>query len=214
MSNSVMNELTCIFPNVEQYNAFKEKANTQELFNIFIPMPEILVDTPSPSVDVDKLISNFNKETNSTVIGLIEIIESNNKWYSDLAKDALKNQQAFIFTGYYNWFSWSRDNWGSTDCSDIKTKALPDFFSVVFDFDSPWEAPEAFVRGLSKLYPDATFEMVSGSNETDFHREVTCINGELEVTCSYDNFREAVKDGKWGGIEEWTPELFEENPWK
>ena len=211
MPNWVMNELTCIFPDAEQLNAFKQKVDEKNFYHSFFPMPEILRDTQSPNVNVDGLILEYNKETNSKAIGLTEIVKANHPWFSRTAEQALKNQQAFIETGYYEWYKWSMDNWGvKWDASNVVSKELPDFNTVIYNFDSPWGCPEHFVIELSKLYPDATFEMVSGSIENDSHYEFTCDNGKYEETCSYETFREAVEDGKWGGMTEWA-ELFEES---
>ena len=63
---------------------------------------------------------------------------------------------------------------------------------------------------LSKLYPEAVFELVAGSIENDDHYEFTCRNGITELTRSYEDFRSAVEDGKWGGWDEWA-ELYEES---
>ena len=204
-----MNELTCIFQTQEEYNVFKEKINLEGLFNSFIPMPEILDGTQSPNINVENLILEYNKETNSTSMGLTEIIISNHPRYSDLAKNALKNQQAFIETGYHDWYSWNLDNWG-VKWDAVRPTVKFDLLTITLCFDSPWGCPEHFVRELSKLYPNATFEMVSGSIENDCHYEFTCEDGKFEETCSYETFKEAVEDGKWGGMEEWEM-LFEES---
>jgi len=204
-----MNELTCIFQTQEEYNVFKEKINLEGLFNSFIPMPEILDGTQSPNVNVENLILEYNKETKSTSMGLTEIINSNHPWFSDLAKNALKNQQAFIETGYHDWYSWNLDNWG-VKWDAVRPTVKFDLLTITLCFDSPWGCPEHFVRELSKLYPNATFEMVSGSIENDCHYEFTCEDGKFEETCSYETFKEAVEDGKWGGMEEWEM-LFEES---
>jgi hypothetical protein len=209
MPNWVMNELTCIFQTQEEYNVFKEKINLEGLFNSFIPMPEILDGTLSPNINVENLILEYNKETKSTSMGLTEIISSNHPRYSDLAKNALKNQQAFIETGYHNWYSWNLDNWG-VKWDAVRPTVKFDLLTITLCFDSPWGCPEHFVRELSKLYPNATFEMVSGSIENDCHYEFTCEDGKFEETCSYETFKEAVEDGKWGGMEEWEM-LFEES---
>jgi len=209
MPNWVMNELSCIFQTQEEYNVFKEKINLEGLFNSFIPMPEILDGTQSPNINVENLILEYNKETNSTSMGLTEIIISNHPRYSDLAKNALKNQQAFIETGYHDWYSWNLDNWG-VKWDAVRPTVKFDLLTITLCFDSPWGCPEHFVRELSKLYPNATFEMVSGSIENDCHYEFTCEDGKFEETCSYETFKEAVEDGKWGGMEEWEM-LFEES---
>ena len=209
MPNWVMNELTCIFQTQEEYNVFKEKINLEGLFNSFIPMPEILDGTQCPNINVENLILEYNKETKSTSMGLTEIISSNHPRYSDLAKNALKNQQAFIETGYHDWYTWSLDNWG-VKWDAVRPTVKFDLLTITLCFDSPWGCPEHFVRELSKLYPNATFEMVSGSIENDCHYEFTCEDGKFEETCSYETFKEAVEDGKWGGMEEWEM-LFEES---
>lgn len=206
-----MNELTCIFQTSEELQSFKSKVDEKNFYNSFFPMPEILVDTQSPNINVDNLILEYNKKTNSTAMGLTEIIKSNHSFFSGIAEQALKNQQAYIATGYYDWYTWNLNNWGvKWDASDVKVKELPDFNTVIYSFNSPWGCPEHFVRELSKLYPDATFEMVSGSIENDCHYEFTCVDGKFEETCSYETFKEAVEDGKWGGWDDWA-ELFEES---
>ena len=211
MPNWVMNSLTCIFQTNEEYTAFKNKVDVENFYNSFFPMPEILQGTQSPDISVEKLILEYNEKTNLKVMGLTEIIKSNHPLYSGVAEQALKNQQAYIATGYTNWYNWSIDNWGvKWDASALKVKELSDFNTVIYSFNSPWDTPEHFVIELSKLYPDACFEMVSGSIENDTHYEFTCENGKFEETCSYDTFREAVEDGKWGGWDEWA-EMFEES---
>ena len=211
MPNWVMNELTCIFPNVEQYNAFKIKANTESFYSSFFPMPEVLEGTSSPHLAPGDFIAQVNKRKNTNFLTLEEVVSCDDKWDAEKAKEIIKNIKAFEQTGYHDWYSWNLDNWGvKWDASNCNSQSVPDFFTVVFDFDSPWGTPENFVRELSKLYPDAIFEMVSGSIENDSHYEFTCVDGKFEETCSYETFKEAVEDGKWGGIKEWEM-LFEES---
>jgi len=206
-----MNELTCIFQTAEQYNAFKEKANTESFYNSFFPMPEVLDGTLSPHLAPGDFIAQVNKRKNTNFLTLEEVASCEDEWDAHRAKDIIKNIKAFEQTGYHDWYSWNLDNWGvKWDASNCNSQSVPDFFTVVFDFDSPWGTPELFVIGLSKLYPDATFEMVSGSIENDSHYEFTCVDGKFEETCSYETFKEAVMDGKWGGAKEWEM-LFEES---
>ncbi len=209
MPNWVMNELTCIFETKEECDAFKSKVDVENFYNSFFPMPEILSETQSPDVNVDKLIFEYNRETNSTAMGLTEIINSGHSLFTGIAQQALKNQQAQIATGFTNWYDWSCTNWGvKWDASNTKVKELPDFNTVIYSFDSPWDTPEKFVIELSKLYSNTVFEMVSGSIENDNHYEFTCKNGNMEITSCYGSFREAVEDGKWGGMDEWS-DVFE-----
>ena len=180
MPNWVMNELTCIFQTSEELQSFKSKVDEENFYNSFFPMPKILQGTQCPNVNADKLILECNKEGYNFKT-LQEIIDANHKWFSGMAEQALKNQQAFEETGYYEWYQWCLDNWGvKWDASALRSKDLSDFNTVIYTFDSPWGCPEHFVIELSKLYPDACFEMVSGSIENDTHYEFTCVNGKYE----------------------------------
>ena len=209
MPNWVMNELTCIFQTQEEYNVFKEKVNLEGLFNSFIPMPEVLVGTLSPHIAPGDFINGVNKRKNTNFITLEEVASCDDEWDSHRAKEIAKNIKAFEETGYHDWYSWNLNNWG-VKWDAVRPTAKYDLLTITFSFDSPWGCPEQFVRELSKLYPNATFEMVSGSIENDTHYEFTCEDGKFEETCSYETFKEAVMDGKWGGAREWEM-LFEES---
>jgi len=209
MPNWVMNELTCIFQTQEEYNVFKEKVNLEGLFNSFIPMPEVLDGTLSPHIAPGDFINGVNKRKNTNFITLEEVASCDDEWDSHRAKEIAKNIKAFEETGYHDWYSWNLNNWG-VKWDAVRPTAKYDLLTITFSFDSPWGCPEQFVRELSKLYPNATFEMVSGSIENDCHYEFTCEDGKFEETCSYESFKEAVVDGKWGGWDEWS-DMFEES---
>jgi len=209
MPNWVMNELTCVFQTQEEYNVFKEKVNLEGLFNSFIPMPEVLDGTLSPHIAPGDFINGVNKRKNTNFITLEEVASCDDEWDSHRAKEIAKNIKAFEETGYHDWYSWNLNNWG-VKWDAVRPTAKYDLLTITFSFDSPWGCPEQFVRELSKLYPNATFEMVSGSIENDTHYEFTCEDGKFEETCSYETFKEAVMDGKWGGAKEWEM-LFEES---
>jgi hypothetical protein len=209
MPNWVMNELTCMFQTQEEYNVFKEKVNLEGLFNSFIPMPEVLDGTLSPHIAPGDFINGVNKRKNTNFLTLEEVASCDDEWDAHRAKEIIQNIKAFEETGYHDWYSWNLNNWG-VKWDAVRPTAKYDLLTITFSFDSPWGCPEQFVRELSKLYPNATFEMVSGSIENDCHYEFTCEDGKFEETCSYETFKEAVIDGKWGGWSEWS-ELLEES---
>ena len=209
MPNWVMNELTCIFQTQEEYNVFKEKVNLEGLFNSFIPMPEVLDGTLSPHIAPGDFINGVNKRKNTNFLTLEEVASCDDEWDSHRAKEIAKNIKAFEETGYHDWYSWNLNNWG-VKWDAVRPTAKYDLLTITFSFDSPWGCPEQFVRELSKLYPNATFEMVSGSIENDCHYEFICEDGKFEETCSYETFKQAVVDGKWGGWDEWS-DMFEES---
>jgi hypothetical protein len=210
MPNWVMNQLTCIFKTSEEYNAFKEKANTEGLYNSFFPMPEVLEGTVSPHTEPDVYIAQVNLRKNTNFLTLEGIALAGDEWDAERAKSIIKNLKAYSEVGCTNWYDWNCHNWGvKWEASECTVKLLSDFNTVIFNFNSPWGCPEQFVTSLSTLYPDAVFEMVTGSIENDNHYEFTCNNGTYKVTSSYETFKEAVMDGKWGGAREWEI-LFED----
>ena len=209
MPNWVMNELTCVFQSEEEYNAFKEKAKTEALYNSFFPMPSVLEGTSSPHLAPGDYIDGVNKRKNTNFLTLEEVATCDDEWDAHRAKEIIQNIKAFEETGYHDWYSWNLNNWG-VKWDAVRPTAKYDLLTITFSFDSPWGCPEQFVRELSKLYPNANFEMVSGSIENDCHYEFTCEDGKFEETCSYETFKEAVEDGKWGGMAEWEM-VFEES---
>ena len=211
MPNWVMNELSCIFHDTESYNAFKNKADVKKFYHSFFPMPEVLEGTSSPHIAPGDFINALNKRKHTNFLTLEEVASCDDEWDAHRAKEIAQNIKAFEQTGYHDWYSWNTDNWGVKwdACNCLIGNDLPDFNTIIYAFDSPWGTPEHFVIELSKLYPNATFEMVSGSIENDSHYEFTCEDGKYNETCSYETFKEAVIDGKWGGAKEWEM-LFED----
>jgi hypothetical protein len=174
-------------------------------------MPPVLEGTLSPHIAPGDFINGVNRSKGTNFLTIEGVTFSDDKWDVERAKQIIKNIKAFEETGYHDWYSWNLTNWGvKWDAKDCKLKELSDFNTLVYTFDSPWGTPEHFVRQLSSLYPDATFEMISGSIENDTHYEFTCSDGNFEETCSYETFKEAVVDGKWGGWNEWS-EMFQED---
>lgn len=71
---------------------------------------------------------------------------------------------AFEETGYYNWYDWCRDEWGTKwNSYDYKHRdavdSTPDVF--VFQFDTAWSFPEPIFDKLALLYPMLVFAITS-----------------------------------------------------
>ncbi len=210
MPNWVFNQLTCTFNTDEEYNAFKEKANVESLYDSFIPMPLILEGTMAPHRNPEDFIAGVNNSKGTKYLTLEGIALAGDEWDAQCARKIIQNLKAKEETGYYNWFDWHVANWGvKWDASNCKSKELEDFNTIIYYFDSPWDSPNQFVVELSKLYPTANFELIAGSVESDFHYEYIFQNGNIEYPLSYETFKDAVLDGKWGGPENWSC-LFED----
>ena len=71
MPNWVMNELTCIFQTKEEFESFKNRANTEGLYASFFPMPAVLEGTTSPHIAPGDFINSVNKSKEA--LGDLEI---------------------------------------------------------------------------------------------------------------------------------------------
>jgi hypothetical protein len=98
MPNWVMNQLTCIFQTQEEYIAFKNKANTEGLYDCFFPMPEVLVGTSSPHLAPGDFINAVNKRKNTNFITLEEVASCDDEWDAHRAKEIIQNIKAKIIT--------------------------------------------------------------------------------------------------------------------
>jgi len=112
MPNWVMNELTCTFQTTEEYNAFKEKANTEGFFNSFIPMPAVLEGTRCPHIAPGDFIKQTNLRNKTNFLTLEGIALAGDKWDAESAKAIMQNIKAFEQTGYHEWYAWNLDTWG------------------------------------------------------------------------------------------------------
>jgi hypothetical protein len=205
-----MNELKCNLSTEEEFDSFKEKAKIEGLYNSFIPMPKVLENTRSPHLDPDAFIAQVNSSQGTNFLTLEGILLAGDERNASVAKGLIQNLKAFEETGYYEWKKWCENNWGvKWDASHVKVISDPDFCFIIFEFDSPWDSPNNFVLELSKMYPNAEFELITGSIESDFHYEYRFINGKIEYIVSYDTFKEAVENGNWGGMKEWA-DIFED----
>lgn len=57
--------------------------------------------------------------------------------------------------GYDNWYDWQINNWG-TKWNAYDQKQLG---KNVYQFDTAWSTPSNFIDGISKLFPEVTFEV-------------------------------------------------------
>jgi hypothetical protein len=133
MPNWVMNELTCVFQSEEEYNAFKEKAKIEALYNSFFPMPSILEGTSSPHLAPGDFINGVNKRKNTNFLTLEEVASCDDEWDAHRAKEIAQNIKAFEQTGYHDWYSWNLDNWGVKwdACNCLVGNDLPDFNTII-----------------------------------------------------------------------------------
>jgi hypothetical protein len=206
MPNWTANELYVSFSSQEEKEQFKQIAQSQDQqfsFNGFIPMPEVLDGTLSPHIAPGDFINGVNKSKGTKFLTLIGIALSGDEWDAERAKSIIKNIEAFESTGYHNWHSWSCDNWGvKWDAGHSQLIEETDT-TLSYNFDTAWDTPETFFRSLFAMYPHLEFRVVTFSMESDYYYEIVKVDGEYQAAHEYESFREAIEDGKLGGVSEW-----------
>ena len=122
-------------------------------FNSFIKMPEVLVETHSPSVtqrvkEAKKQNPNWTTEDGGVWLG--ENMKGN-------AVEVALNQEAELREkyGYDNWYDWSVANWGTkwnavspVIVSEDEENGITTF---VFHFQTAWTMPEGIINSMVSM---------------------------------------------------------------
>ena len=218
MPNWAMNELFVQAPDNNELNKFIDKmksaCNDDEVlsFQSIRPMPEVLEDTISPPMKIEKVLRDIKQLTGQDFsIEDFEAkfpINSNNGYIFDHIKQYRQNKLAEEETGYSNWYEWQHDKWGvkwGASESLVEEKSTT---TCVYTFQTPWGTPINWLNYLAKQYPAFNFIHKCADPSMDFHNEYFFENGELleEINMS---FEEALENGNWGGFENWE-EMCEE----
>lgn len=219
MPNWAMNELHVQAPNNSELEKFitkmKSACNDDEVlsFQSIRPMPEVLEDTISPPMKLEKVLKDIKDITGQDLS--IEDFEKNysetqeNKFVYDHILQYRHNQLALSETGYSNWYDWQNDKWGvKWGASESLCENVSDN-SCIYTFQTPWGTPINWLMYLSQAYPTFNFLHKCADPSMDFHNEYYFENGELIEEFNY-TFEQAIEDGNWGGMEEWEEYLEEE----
>jgi Ferredoxin-like domain in Api92-like protein len=157
-------------------------------FNKIIPRPESLNITSGSTTDNGIAILKYRAGDETEIHKIMQY-----KWsrgfanYDDLinhllekgsanleeAAKALENEKIY---GHRDWYSWTRDNWG-TKWNAYSQELRED---GVIKFETAWSTPEPVICALSRMFPDAQFD-VRYADEDFGHNvgEYTYVDGEM-----------------------------------
>ena len=163
MPNWCENRLRVIGSSVDLMDFMHEFRKTDRLCE-FMPMPEILVGTTSPSVDYPNPCDSWF-EFLATGLWTQEVFDTA---VSERRARYEKNNKAFIETGYTDWYSWCNDNWGTKwgDCETTFDEPVPFEFGlndssvllVEFWFQTAWSPfGNSFMERISERFPSLVF---------------------------------------------------------
>lgn len=109
--------------------------------------------------------------------------------------------------GADDWYNWRCKNWGCKWDAGESEFYEKDGYSMV-TFTTPWSPPKEFVRSLSKMFPNVTFEMQYAEEGGGFIGELIADGGNVEVYMPNDLDVVAMNDRIWD--EEWVDNLTQE----
>lgn len=91
------------------------------------------------------------------------------------------NKKAKKFIEKYgadDWYNWRCKNWGCKWDAGESDFYEQDGYSMV-TFETPWSPPEEFIRSLSKMFPNVTFEMQYAEEGVGFVGQMVAENGKI-----------------------------------
>jgi hypothetical protein len=206
MPNWTANELYVSFSSQEEKEQFKQIAQSQDQqfsFNGFIPMPDRMLETTYPHQEPEEFVYKLNQRNETNYKNLTDVIKNADKRDADTAVSILYNMEFHRKIGFYNWCDWSIHNWGvKWDAGHSQLIEETDT-TLSYNFDTAWDTPETFFRSLFAMYPHLEFRVVTFSMESDYYYEIVKVDGKYQAAHEYESFREAIEDGKLGGIDQW-----------
>jgi hypothetical protein len=206
MPNWTANELYVSFSSQEEKEQFKQIAQSQDQqfsFNGFIPMPDRMLETTYPHQEPEEFVYKLNQRNKTNYKNLTDVIKNADKRDADTAVSILYNMEFHRKIGFYNWCDWSIHNWGvKWDACHSQLIEETDT-TLSYNFDTAWDTPETFFRSLFAMYPHLEFRVVTFSMESDYYYEIVKVDGKYQAAHEYESFREAIEDGKLGGIDQW-----------
>ena len=209
MPNWAMNELEVEAPDAKSLEQFILKMNsacTDEdevlSFQSIMPMPEILEDTTSPALTLERILKDISKANG----GDISIEDFERKFPTNKLRDDISryrhNQLAFRETGFYCWYEWQYQNWGVKWGASESTLNHYEETKCSYNYQTPWGTAKGWLEHLAKTYPDFKFHNKCADPSMNFHTELIFEEGELLEEISIE-FTRAVEQGEWGGSEAW-----------
>lgn len=144
MANDVINIVTILGDSsiVQEVMRVLVDKNKQVSFNNFVPMPDEIRTTSSPSRIVEKHV--FDNYILSVFSGTVSPIDLRNPPITDDMAFALLNKY-----GVDNWRDWSKLNWGTPQNALETTIISHNKVKFFTDDNCPYEA----LNSLSKLFP-------------------------------------------------------------
>ena len=155
-------------------------------FNTIIPKPKSLeIESGSRIKDAIKYIkgNHLDKRTIAIEYGdkLDELIK--------LGKTALSNQKKY---GYYDWYLWSINNWGTKwDCYEVTTDVFED--EIYIEFQTAWNTPMGVFEAITQKYPKLSISVNYADEDLGNNCGVMEFKGGEQIydeSCNYEFARD------------------------
>jgi Api92-like protein with ferredoxin domain len=143
-------------------------------FNLIIPMPEVVKGT-SAGGDVDlgiEILTGQPIPGKSSCLDLLRVqklgittLEELRSWAEKERPNAIQDGEkaiaAYRETGFYDWYDWSIENWG-TKWNSYSLRIEEDLGdgALSFYFDTAWSFPIPIFKKLARMFPGLRFECI------------------------------------------------------
>ena len=154
------------------------------------PMPKILEGTRSPCPTPESIASLREKADDPTWPHVtLEYVEADEVLM-------VKGHEAFLETGYQDWYSWCADTWGTKWCPRVHTIEVEET-AVSMVFDSAWAPPTGLIALGSATFPTLTFILEYSEPGMGF-LGAEAFRGGDEIASKY--FNDAADDPVMGAL--------------
>ena len=240
MPNHIQNQLIVTSKTNEELDLFINAIKGEDEvidFNTIIPMPQELKDTES-STKVDSAVAYFVSKTDkgtelketsrfrfpSTFYTQEKFDKYNENELKELYELGERYYNIFKTYGYFNWYDWRLDNWGTKWNAYETSIGIPTQNSVRIFFQTAWGGVPFVISKLVEKFPKLEFEYKFADEDRGYNGGVgQGYNGEFEFDyledgsdSAYENYRDCwgydeseffkAEDGEWYFIDEYEEE--------
>lgn len=180
MANYVSNELQVTAPDKKTYQDIRTLLKGEDSavdFNKVVPMPpELDIECGSVGSKGFKVVKHLMESAPAGTLAKLEnLFDEEQDLTSEEWNLGIAYYNNLIKYGYTTWYDWRNEYWGT------KWNAMSaDVYGDNYAFETAWDTPTQVIVALSKMFPDAKFEVEFYDEDLGYNcGSYTCKNGRV-----------------------------------
>ena len=172
MPNNIANRLKVIGKDINDIEDFLDFICGEDEgviidFNNIVPMPQCLKDTEESTRSFDGVQYYLQQVGETELLKQLKPYFAPLKDFSSYDKEKLEELYAigeryynnYKECGYFTWYKWSIDNWGTKwNAYETTTSDVNDENTHIIYFQTAWNGVPDIIATLTEKYPDLTFD--------------------------------------------------------